>query len=40
MIPALRKVVETDSSPEAQGHSIGESAADAIAAIEQRTRKQ
>jgi HEAT repeat protein len=40
MIPALRKVVETDPSPEVQGHSIRKSAVEAIAAIEQRTRKQ
>lgn len=36
MIAALRKVAETDPSPEVQGHSIKKAAAEAIAAIQKR----
>jgi hypothetical protein len=37
MVPALRKVAETDPSPEIQGYSIRKSAVEAIAAIQKRT---
>jgi hypothetical protein len=37
MIAPLRKVSESDPSPEVQGHSIRKSAVEAIAAIEKRT---
>jgi len=39
MIPALKKVAETDPAPEEDGHSIRKQAADAVAAIEERTNK-
>jgi hypothetical protein len=39
MIPALRKVAESDPSPGVDGQSIGTSAVEAIAAIEERTSK-
>lgn len=40
MIAPLRKVAETDPSPEVQGQSIRKAAVDAIAAIEKRTGQQ
>jgi HEAT repeats len=39
MIPALRKVAEEDPAPGEEGRSIRTSAAEAIAAIEKRSRK-
>ena len=36
MIAALRKVAQTDPSPEVEGHSIRKSAAEAITAIQKR----
>lgn len=39
MIAALRKVAETDPSPEVEGHSVRKAAVDAISAIEKRAGK-
>jgi HEAT repeat protein len=39
MIAALRHVAEADPGPEVQGHSVRKSALEAIAKIEQRSRK-
>lgn len=40
MVAALRKVAETDPSPEVDGNSIRKAATEAIAAIQERTRKE
>jgi hypothetical protein len=40
MIPALKEVAESDSSPEIQGHSLRKSATQAIARIQKRASRQ
>ena len=40
MIPALRKVVETDPEPAVEGHSVRKWAAEAIASIQKRAGRR